>query len=83
MSDLEHNKQVVVDYYQTAFSGNPEKAIADHFGTRYIQHNPEAQDGPEAFTSTPTRLVSGRLITWYGPSLGARHQIGLSPRPND
>jgi ABC-type Fe3+-hydroxamate transport system substrate-binding protein len=28
-----------------------------------------AADGPEAFTRTPTRLVSGRLITWYGPSL--------------
>ena len=27
------------------------------------------EDGPEAFTHTPTRLVSGRLITWYGPSL--------------
>jgi predicted SnoaL-like aldol condensation-catalyzing enzyme len=49
MSDLEGNKQVVVDYYQTAFNGNPEKAVADHFGPRYIQHNPEAQDGPEAF----------------------------------
>jgi ABC-type Fe3+-hydroxamate transport system substrate-binding protein len=27
-----------------------------------------ADDGPEAFT-TPTRLVNGRLLTWYGPSL--------------
>jgi ABC-type Fe3+-hydroxamate transport system substrate-binding protein len=26
-------------------------------------------DGPEAFATTPTELVSGRLITWYGPSL--------------
>lgn len=26
-------------------------------------------DGPEAFTRTPTRLVDGRLLTWYGPSL--------------
>jgi len=26
-------------------------------------------DGPEAFTSTRTKLVSGRAITWYGPSL--------------
>lgn len=26
-------------------------------------------DGPEAFPGLPTRLVSGRLITWYGPSL--------------
>ena len=50
MPDLERNKQVVVDYYQTAFDGNPEKAIADHFGPRYIQHNPDAEDGPEAFT---------------------------------
>lgn len=27
-----------------------------------------ADDGPEAFR-TPTRLLSGRLITWYGPSM--------------
>jgi ABC-type Fe3+-hydroxamate transport system substrate-binding protein len=26
-------------------------------------------DGPEAFTRVPTRLISGRLLTWYGPSL--------------
>ena len=42
MSELERNKQVVVDYYQTAFGGNPEKAVNDHFGDRYIQHNPDA-----------------------------------------
>jgi ABC-type Fe3+-hydroxamate transport system substrate-binding protein len=28
-----------------------------------------AEDGPEAFTRVPTRLVSGRLLTWYGPAL--------------
>ena len=28
-----------------------------------------ADDGPEAFPPTPTGLVSGRLLTWYGPSL--------------
>lgn len=28
-----------------------------------------AEDGPEAFPDVPTELVSGRLITWYGPSL--------------
>lgn len=26
-------------------------------------------DGPEAFEHTPTRLVSGRSLTWYGPSM--------------
>jgi predicted SnoaL-like aldol condensation-catalyzing enzyme len=50
MTDLEGNKRIAVDYYQTAFAGDPEKAIADHFGNRYIQHNPAAEDGPEAFT---------------------------------
>lgn len=28
-----------------------------------------AEDGPEAFSRTPTRLISGRLLTWYGPSM--------------
>ncbi len=28
-----------------------------------------ADDGPEAFARTPTRLVSGRSLTWYGPSM--------------
>ena len=27
------------------------------------------EDGPEAFTHAPTALVSGRTLTWYGPSL--------------
>jgi ABC-type Fe3+-hydroxamate transport system substrate-binding protein len=30
-------------------------------------------DGPEAFTRVPTTLVSGRLLTWYGPSLVEAH----------
>lgn len=28
-----------------------------------------AEDGPEAFPGTPTALVSGRALTWYGPSM--------------
>ncbi|WP_224769226.1 helical backbone metal receptor [Nocardioides ochotonae] len=31
-----------------------------------------AEDGPEAL-ALPTELVSGRLLTWYGPSLIAAH----------
>jgi ABC-type Fe3+-hydroxamate transport system substrate-binding protein len=26
-------------------------------------------DGPEAFSRTPSAFVSGRMLTWYGPSL--------------
>lgn len=32
-----------------------------------------ADDGPEAFGRAPTELVSGRLLTWYGPSLIRAH----------
>ncbi len=33
-----------------------------------------AQDGPEAFSRTPTALCSGRALTWYGPSLVTARQ---------
>jgi ABC-type Fe3+-hydroxamate transport system substrate-binding protein len=32
-------------------------------------------DGPEAFVRVATRLVSGRLLTWYGPSLVTAHEV--------
>jgi hypothetical protein len=31
-------------------------------------------DGPEAFSRARTALVSGRLLTWYGPSLPEAHR---------
>ncbi|WP_332643358.1 helical backbone metal receptor [Aeromicrobium sp.] len=35
-----------------------------------------ADDGPSAFTQVPTVLVSGRALTWYGPSmLTARDEL--------
>ncbi|MDZ5663321.1 helical backbone metal receptor [Nocardioides sp. S-58] len=33
-----------------------------------------ADDGPEAL-ATPTRLVSGRLLTWYGPAMVEAHAV--------
>jgi hypothetical protein len=33
-----------------------------------------ADDGPEAFAA-PAALVSGRLLTWYGPSLGEAARV--------
>lgn len=32
-------------------------------------------DGPDAFRRARTLLVSGRLLTWYGPSLARAHSI--------
>ncbi|WOX08447.1 helical backbone metal receptor [Streptomyces sp. N50] len=34
-----------------------------------------ADDGPEAFTGLPCSLVSGRHLTWYGPSLGEAPRV--------
>lgn len=33
------------------------------------------EDGPEAFTTAPTRLVSGRLLTWYGPAMVEAYDV--------
>ncbi|MGY1812628.1 helical backbone metal receptor [Blastococcus sp. SYSU D00820] len=38
-----------------------------------------ADDGPEAFPDLPVALVSGRDLTWYGPSLaGARERLAAA-----
>ncbi|MBN0045431.1 ABC transporter substrate-binding protein [Streptomyces actuosus] len=34
-----------------------------------------ADDGPEAFPGLPCALVSGRHLTWYGPSLAAAPRV--------
>jgi ABC-type Fe3+-hydroxamate transport system substrate-binding protein len=41
-----------------------------------------AEDGPDAFPGTPTVLVSGRNLTWYGPSMvTARAELEALLRP--
>jgi predicted SnoaL-like aldol condensation-catalyzing enzyme len=50
MPDIEANKRAVVEYYELAFNQHqPEEAVARYLGPEYIQHNPQAPDGPEAF----------------------------------
>jgi len=57
MADLEENKRVVRAYYEQAFNdGDPEGAVERYLGERYVQHNPQAADGPEAFIG---------FVTWY------------------
>jgi predicted SnoaL-like aldol condensation-catalyzing enzyme len=47
---LERNKRTVVDFYTTAFNDkNPRLAVARHGGEEYIQHNPLAANGFDAF----------------------------------
>jgi len=44
----EANKAVVVDFYTKLFVDKNFEAAEKYFGNRYIQHNPNAPDGPEA-----------------------------------
>ena len=46
---IESKKATVRAYYETAFDGQPELAVANYMGPQYIQHNPEADNGPDAF----------------------------------
>ena len=46
---LEQNKRTVLDFYDQALNKKDFAAAAQHFGPRYIQHNPSAPDGIEGF----------------------------------
>jgi len=46
---LEQNKRTVLDFYDKALNKKDFAAAAQHFGPRYIQHNPGAPDGIEGF----------------------------------
>ena len=57
MLDLEQNKQTVRSFYETAFNdGEPEVAVDSYVGDRYLQHNPQAADGTDAFVA---------FVKWY------------------
>jgi predicted SnoaL-like aldol condensation-catalyzing enzyme len=47
--NLESNKQSAIDFYRTAYLGNPAKAIEDFVGGEYIQHNPLVANGKQSF----------------------------------
>lgn len=66
--------------YQNAYADHPERYprvdLADldraDLDEVLLPDEPYAfseQDGPEAFRTVATRLVSGRLLTWYGPAM--------------
>jgi len=44
---MEQNKKTVLDFYDKAINKKDFEAAKVHFGSKYIQHNPRAADGPE------------------------------------
>jgi len=46
---LEANKKVVLDFYEKGLNKKDAEAAIALMGSRYVQHNPVAADGPEGF----------------------------------
>ena len=44
---MEANKQTAIDFYDKAINQKDFDAAAKYIGSRYVQHNPNAADGPE------------------------------------
>ena len=57
MADASENTGTVRSFYEMAFNeGKPDEAVERHIGDRYVQHNPQAGDGPDAFIG---------FVNWY------------------
>ena len=56
--DLEANKQNAIDFYRTAYLGDPSGAVEDYVGAEYIQHNPLVADGKQAFIDYFTEMAT-------------------------
>ena len=58
MADPEQNKQTALAFVNTAFNEKkPAEAVENYGGSHYIQHNPQAPDGFEAFIQFVTDFV--------------------------
>jgi len=59
MADPEKNKQTVLAYYNMPFTEkSPAEAVENYGGSHYIQHNPQAPDGFEAFVQFVTGFTT-------------------------
>ena len=59
MRDLTRNKATVKAFYNLAFNDKkPAEAAAKYLGSEYIQHNPQAGDGAEAFVQFVTGFLA-------------------------
>ena len=59
-TQLEQNKSNAMAFYDLMFNQcRPREAIEQYTGATYIQHNPELEDGKEAFIAYFERMASG------------------------
>ena len=55
-SDLQTNKKNAIEFYRTAYMGDPKSAVEKYVGDEYIQHNPGVKNGKEGFIEYFTRM---------------------------
>ncbi|WP_166425568.1 nuclear transport factor 2 family protein [Paraglaciecola sp. 20A4] len=55
--DLAANKQNAIDFYRTAYLGEPAKAVALYVGDEYIQHNPAVKNDKQGFIDYFTEMA--------------------------
>ena len=53
----EDNKKNAIDFYRTAYLGDPAKAVQMYVGTEYIQHNPLVANGSQPFIDYFTEMA--------------------------
>lgn len=56
--DLEANKRNAIAFYQTAYDGNPHKAVQEYVGKEYTQHNPVVGNGVQPFMDYFERMAT-------------------------
>jgi predicted SnoaL-like aldol condensation-catalyzing enzyme len=72
VADPETNKQTVLAYLNTAFNEKkPAEAVEKYGGSHYIQHNPQAPDGFEAFV----QFVGGFLEQFPQTSMEIKRAV--------
>lgn len=50
------NKQTAIDFYRTAYGGDPAGAVERYVGDGYLQHNPDVADGTAGFIAYFERM---------------------------
>lgn len=55
--DFTANKKNAIDFYRTAYLGDPVSAVKQYVGDNYIQHNPLVGDGKQAFIDYFTEMA--------------------------
>jgi predicted SnoaL-like aldol condensation-catalyzing enzyme len=58
MSEQKQNRANAIDFYKTAYLGEPAKAVERFVGEEYIQHNPAVGDGKAAFVEYFERMAA-------------------------